>query len=179
MQEFDFYDLTSDASIEPVPVPTEAITITPDSFTTVEYHSSGDMMFMDVVFSVICTDEETGQQKSYKLVKRLGFDKFKLAHEAKQLEPVIIESKGKSVFANPQMEKLYETEKAVITAKKIAKLPIDYGKNLFEVVIQDQSGSTTVCHIQARNEGHALMKFVDDVIPNQFPGSSILKISKF
>jgi hypothetical protein len=178
MPEFDFYDLNptdlEDASYED----NETITITPDSFTMVEFSPEGSQVFVDVVLSIICTHNETGHQKSYKLVKRLGFDKFKIAHEAKQ-NPVCVVEHFDSVFSSKELKKQYDAEKSIVEAKRLAKMPIDAGKQIFEVSFIESTGAKNSFMISARNEGHALIKMADDVIPNQYPGSLILKISKF
>ena len=66
-----------------------------DSINAVAYTGDSTIISFDVVFTVSCVCPESGRTESYKVVKRIGVDKMKLANDAKSSVPVsIVEAKA-------------------------------------------------------------------------------------
>ena len=154
-----------------------SVSITPDSFTAIEYDSLCPMAKIDVVLNVYITDETTGVQSSYKVIKRLGFDKAKLAMEAVSATPIsVVETVDQAHL--DEINQAYTDEKARIYARKVAKLPFATANHKFEARIKLKDGSTESILIErARNAGHAAIMVIDDIIPSKFKEASILSIT--
>jgi hypothetical protein len=173
--------VASDAEVPYAPVVDtyhfSSVSVAPESFTVVEYDSLCPMAKMDVVLNVYITDETTGVQSSYKIVKRLGFDKVKLAMEAATVMPLsVVETIDQEHI--DAINQAYTDEKVRIYARKVAKLPFAASNNQFEARIKLKDGSSEFILIErARNVGHAAIMIIDDIIPSKFKGASILSIT--
>lgn len=74
------------------------VTVYAESINAVSYGGDSTVVAFDVVFSISCVCPESGRTESYKVVKRIGVDKMKLANDAKSSVPVsIVEAKAPAV----------------------------------------------------------------------------------
>ena len=70
------------------------VTVYANSINPVAYTGDSAIVAFDVIFSVATICPESGRTETYQVVKRIGVDKMKLAHEAKSATPVsIVEAK--------------------------------------------------------------------------------------
>lgn len=73
---------------------------------------TGPHAIFDAVLNVSCTDPETGRLSTWKIVKRLAFDKCKLACQAEDTTPVLVVEKADREAA----------EQAAATAKRFRQM---------------------------------------------------------
>ena len=84
------YDITASAEVPADVNPTACshISIYVDSTSMANYDQNDPNAMVDLVMTVNITDPNSNQSKLYKLIKRLSFNKIKLACEAESGTPV-------------------------------------------------------------------------------------------
>jgi hypothetical protein len=89
--EMPYYDVMS-AEALPADVSSECdhITVYSDGCTAVNAGSKDAMALFDMTLCVCCCDPATGRMTTYRVVKRLAFDKAKLAAQAEHSTPISV-----------------------------------------------------------------------------------------
>jgi hypothetical protein len=67
-----------------------SINVYADSINAVSYQITSPVAAFDVVFSVSIVDPEDGTARTYKVVKRIGVDRMKMARDAESSVPVSV-----------------------------------------------------------------------------------------
>lgn len=86
-----YYDVMSNETLPADVSPAcDHIMVYSDGCTPVNAGSDDAMAMFDVTLCVCCCDPATGRQTTYKVVKRLAFDKAKLASQAEHGTPISV-----------------------------------------------------------------------------------------
>lgn len=83
------------------------VSVYANSINPVSYMGDSAIVSFDVVFSVACTDPSTGSISTFQVVKRIGVDKMKMAHDAQMTTPIsIVEAKKPTVMGTTERFKM-------------------------------------------------------------------------
>jgi hypothetical protein len=112
------FDVTASVAV-PAEVSPECshISVYSDSIQPVSYDDTSPTVCFDMVLNVSIRDPQTGSCKNYKVIKRLAFDRVKLACQAEYMTPVsVVEAESEE-----QKNQRLAEEAAAVSAAKAAK----------------------------------------------------------
>ncbi len=180
------YDVT--AAIE---VPKEVntakvdhISVWVDQANVVNFDPLDPCVCVDVVLSVSIRNEQTTSNSTYKMVKRLSFDKIKLACQAEHLTPVQVieaeEPEEDQLVAKQEMDAFYSRRRI----QEMAGIFESNGKKKFKVAFKydDPSGngvaSSEVTYDALVDKAHARHVFGIKINRDKFKNAKIVRITE-
>lgn len=160
------------------------ISVYVDSCPQVNSVAGTSMVSTDIVLNVSIHNPATGAYSTYKLVKRLSFDKCKLAHQAEVLTPFqVVEAEEQ-----PEDELMVEQEMAAFYQRRrvqeMAGIYESNGKKKFKVLFKydDPSGSGqasgTVIYDAIVDKAHARHVFAAKINKDKFKNAKIIRVTE-
>ena len=138
-------DMTASVAVPADVCPTKCnhISVSVDQATITNYDQENPCVCVDVVLSVSVNNPETGGGSTYKMVKRISFDKVKLALQAETMTPVQVveaaEQEEDPVIVEQEMKAFY----AAARAREMAGLVESEGRGEAKVLITYDDTSAT------------------------------------
>lgn len=180
------YDVTAAVEV-PKEVDTakfDHINVYVDQATVTNFDPKDPCVCVDVVLSVCIANPENGASSTYKMVKRLSFDKVKLACQAEHLTPVqVVEAE------EPEEDPLVvEQEMAAFYARRriqeMAGIFESNGKKKFKILFKydDPNGngvaSSEVMYDAIVDKAHARHVFGAKINKDKFKNAKIVRVTE-
>jgi hypothetical protein len=128
------YDITANTAMPPDVAPEcKHINVSVDSATITNYDPAAPMVNVDLVLNVSISNDSCGMVSSYKIVKRLGMDRIKLALQAEGMEPYqVLEDADDAAEVERMMSEFYAAKRA----RELCGLAESAGKRVFNVMFK-------------------------------------------
>ena len=176
-------DVTANIAIPKEVSPTQCdhISVYVDQATVTNYDQNNPCVCVDIVLSIGVNNPQTGSGSTYKMVKRISFDKIKLALQAETMTPVqVVESEKEDDPIIVEQENA--TYAAVLRARSLAGIYESNGKLeatvLFKYVDKDGANcSGSVVYKYVENKAHARHIFDAKIDKTRFPDAKIVRVT--
>jgi hypothetical protein len=180
------YDVTAAIQV-PQEVDTakfDHISVYVDQASVTNFDPKDPCVCVDVVLSVCVANPESGTSSTYKMVKRLSFDKVKLACQAEHLTPVQVveaeESEEDQLVVEQEMAAFYARRRI----QEMAGIFESNGKKKFKILFKydDPSGngvaSSEVTYDAIVDKAHARHVFGAKINKDKFKNAKIVRVTE-
>ena len=155
-----------------------------DQATVANFNPEDPFVCVDMVLSVCITNSENGSSSTYKMVKRLSFDKVKLACQAEHLTPVQVveaeEPEEDQLVVEQEMTAFYARRRI----QEMAGIFESNGKKKFKILFKydDPSGngvaSSEITYDAIVDKAHARHVFGAKINKDKFKNAKIVRVTE-